>query len=173
MKNPEIKQSYKQTMLKKYGTEWFVQTNNFKASLPKILEKIDRTKTIKNTHNTSKPEKVIYQLLTQKFGQVKHPYKTQEYPFKCDFYIPCLDLYIEYQGTWRHGKRPFDIEDSECLKLRTKWMSKARTSENYLNALNVWTVRDVIKRQTAKENNLNWLEFFNMNDFMEWYNNIW
>ena len=36
----------------------------------------------------------------------------------------------------------------------------------YLSFLRTWTVKDPLKRHIVKENNLNWLEFFNMNDFL-------
>ena len=31
-------------------------------------------------------------------------------------------------------------------------------------------MKDPIKRNWAKEHNLNWIEFFNMNQFMDWFN---
>ena len=42
----------------------------------------------------------------------------------------------------------------------------------FLRAIDVWTISDPLKRKTAKKNNLNWIEFFNMEQFMEWYNQI-
>ena len=38
----------------------------------------------------------------------------------------------------------------------------------YINAIEVFTKLDVKKRNWAKENNLNWIEFFNLNQFIEW-----
>ena len=35
------------------------------------------------------------------------------------------------------------------------------------NAINTWTVRDVNKRNIAKKNNLNYIEFWNLNDVHE------
>ena len=40
---------------------------------------------------------------------------------------------------------------------------------DYKNAINVWTIRDPLKRKTAKDNGLNWLEFFTIKKFMKWY----
>ena len=42
--------------------------------------------------------------------------------------------------------------------------------KKYKNAIDVWTRRDPLKRKTAKENNLNWLEFFTIKDFEDWFN---
>ena len=47
-------------------------------------------------------------------------YKDSRYPYNCDFYIPCLDLFIEFQGYWTHGEHPFnpnDINDINRLNL--------------------------------------------------------
>jgi len=45
----------------------------------------------------SQPEEDSYELLVDKFGysEVIRQYRSEKYPFFCDFYIPCLDLYIE------------------------------------------------------------------------------
>lgn len=39
----------------------------------------------------------------------------------------------------------------------------------YKNVINVLTIKDPLKRKTAKYNNLNWIEFFNMKQFNEWF----
>ena len=96
-------------------------------------------------------------------------YKSEKYPFNCDFYIPERELYIEFQWTWTHGKHPFS-ESQEDLEILTKW--KLKNTEYYNNAIEVWTKRDVLKRQTAIQNNLNWLEFFTFEDFSQWYNSL-
>lgn len=125
------------------------------------------------TCNTSKTENKIFELLKQKFTDVKRQYKSTLYPFRCDFYIPEKNLYIEYQGYWSHGKQPFNESNNEHLNILHTWEKRMRTKDtSYANAIEVWTIRDPLKRQTAKENNLNWLEFFTLKQFMEWYNNL-
>ena len=37
-------------------------------------------------------------------------------------------------------------------------------------AIYVWSNLDTRKREIAKENNLNYLEFFNKEEFMNWFN---
>lgn len=118
-------------------------------------------------------------MLLNKFNQVKRQYSSEKYPFACDFYIPELDLYIEYQGTWTHGKEPYDRTNKEHINIIKIWKNKAKENNfkqirknYYLNAIQVWTIRDPLKRQIAKENSLNWIEFFSMDQFMEWYNQI-
>ena len=48
------------------------------------------------------------------------------------------------------------------------WESKDK--KQYKRAIKTWTVKDVEKRNIAKKNKLNYLEFFNIDEFMEWYN---
>lgn len=48
----------------------------------------------------------------------------------------------------------------EDLAILEKWKEKSKNSQFFINAINTWTVRDVQKRNKAKENNLKRLEFF-------------
>lgn len=159
---PEAIEKRKQTCLRRYGYENVMQNKQ-------IQEKGFRTKHINNTFNSSSKEKEILKLLKLKFKEVKTQYRSKEYPFNCDFYIPKLDLYIEYQGFWTHGKKPFEKTDED---LQTISLWKSKNTRQYLKAVNDWTVRDPIKRQIAKENNLNWKEFFTMEQFMNWYKEL-
>ena len=144
----------KQTSLCKYGTEFPIQS-------PAIQSKIVETKRKNNTFNTSKPEEQTFDILKQKYPDVIRQYRSELYPFSCDFYIPSMDLYVECNYHWTHGGHPFnekDIHDQEKLKL---WQSK--NTKFYNNAINTWTVRDVKKRKIAKQNNLNFIELWNIN----------
>ena len=107
---------------------------------------------------------------------IERQYKSELYPFHCDFYIPELNLYIEYQGYWTHGWNlnkpygPYDPSNLEHQYLVAKWQKRLNKGhETYANAIHVWTVSDPLKRQTAKDNNLNWLEFWTFDEFIEWY----
>lgn len=154
----------KQTMKEKYGVEYIFQRQDIiqKTHNKEAMKKQYETKKKNNSFNTSKPEEEIYKLLCQKYGNVKRQYKSEKYPFYCDFYIPSEDLYIEYNGHWTHGQEPYDENNllhQEKLKL---WESK--NSKFYNNAIITWTKRDVLKRKIAKENGLNWVEFFNIDN---------
>ena len=76
----------------------------------------------------------------------------------CDFYLPKYDLFIEIQGSWTHGGHPFDKNNNDDIKILHKWISK--NTKYYDNAIEVWTKRDVEKRQIAQINNLNFVEIF-------------
>lgn len=152
-KSPEVKERTKQHNLEKYGTEW-------------PLEAIYETKRMNNSFHTSKIEDKIYSLLCKKFI-VQRQYRSEAYPFACDFYLEELNLYIEYNGSWTHGGQPFS--EDICKDKLKNWEEKAKTSKYYKNAITTWTIRDVLKRETARKNCLNWIEFFSFKDFEKWF----
>ena len=144
---------------------------------PEAKRKEIETKRKNGTLNSSRVEKIIEKKLKLKYNDLKTQYTSKSYPFHCDFYIPKLNLYIEYQGHWSHGKisnkkilGAFNESNPEHIKVLNKWKEKAKISEYYLNAITVWTEKDPLKRKIAKENNLNYLEFWNLNEFNKWYN---
>lgn len=157
-----VKHKIQQTCIKRYGVKSSMQCKE-------VILKGIKTKRINHTFHTSKPEQEILKLLRQKFKNVQYQYTSEKYPFACDFYIPERDLYIEYQGTWTHGKKPFEGTSEDLQKVEL-WKSK--NTKFYIGAIETWTIRDPLKRETAKKNNLNWLEFFNMQQFMEWFDKL-
>ena len=62
---------------------------------------------------------------------------------------------------WTHGERPFNPNLKEDQATLQEWQSK--NNKFYNCAIETWTVRDVLKRETAKKNNLNYLEVFTTN----------
>lgn len=123
-----------------------------------ILLKQAYSKDLNKTWNTSKPEKFLYEKLIGEYGaeNVKTQYNLDpRYPFRCDFYIVSEDLFIELQGTWMHGKHPFDINNPEDIDILEKWKEKAIDHPQYASAIEIWTHKDVMKREYALKNNLN------------------
>ena len=182
----EAKEKQKQTCLKRYGVEYTGQAEikkkrtkesclrhfgvEYAAQAESVKQKQQDTKRKNHTFNTSIPENKTYDLLKQKFTKVEYQYKSDVYPFACDFYIPSLNLYIECNYHWTHGGHPYNqnnINDYNKLKL---WESK--TSKFYRNAIITWTCRDVNKRNFAKQNNLNFIEFWNIKQVEEWLQTI-
>lgn len=100
---------------------------------------------------------------------MKRQYKNDLYPYSCDFYIPSIDTYIEYQGYWMHGKEPY-IGTEEQQDIIKKWKEKG--TSQYLRAVKYWSEDDVKKRNDAKVNNIKLLEFFNRDQFKKWFNKI-
>lgn len=171
-KNEKILEKIKKTNLKRYGHEKISCTTHVRKiraeKQKQTNEKSFKTKKKNGTlGNKSKQEDLIYIHLIQKFKNVKRQYKSNTYPFACDFYIPELDLYIEYQGNWTHGLKAFDNSKNDNSKL-LYWQEKAKTSNYYKVAIKTWTITDPLKRKTAKKNNLNRIEFFTMDEFKTW-----
>lgn len=124
-----------------------------------------------HTFNTSKPENQLYDMLCERFGieNIVRQYKSILYPFKCDFYIIEENTYIEYQGTWLHGGHEFNLNDENDINLINKIKSLDLESHPYYSRLiETWTKLDPMKRKTAKENNLNYIEFWNLKEAQDW-----
>ena len=157
LKDTKIKT--KEICLKRYGKEYFSQVEEIK-------NKKYKTKKLNNTFNSSKPEKYIEIILKEKFPDLKTQYKDElRYNHICDFYIPCLDLFIEYNGSWTHGFHFFDNKNKDDIDKLNLWKEKSKTSEYYKNAIKTWTYYDVIKKEDSIKNNLNYLVFWNINEF--------
>lgn len=131
----------------------------------KLIQKIYNTnktyheKGLYKKHKT-KPEIYIENILINIFGEdnVLYSYVDKErYPFKCDFYIPSEDLFIEVHAGWRHNKRPFNRNDKECINELKIWEEKSLIHPSFENAIYQWTNLDVRKLNVAKQNNLNYV----------------
>ena len=64
----------------------------------------------------------------------------------------------------------FDIYEPILKKWFSSWQEKAKTSKFYQNAIYTWTCLDVKKRETAKNNNLNFFEFYTILELINWLN---
>ena len=117
------------------------------------------TKIKNNSFGKSKQEDTIYEKIKEVYPDVIRQYKDKiRYPYNCDFYIPEIDLFIEYQGYYTHGKHPFNINNENDKELMEKYINKyGNNNQQYT----IWCVKDVEKRNTAKNNNLNYIELFN------------
>lgn len=130
--------------------------------------KLYATKKKNGTFNTSKPEKDILDILQQKFNKVHYQYRSNLYPFNCDFYIEDLDLFIELNFHWTHGNGQYCNDEQWCIEQLNNWKEKAKTSKFYERAIYVWTDLDVRKRQCAIDNKLNWVVFYDTNQIDAW-----
>lgn len=174
---PENIEKRKQTCLNKYGFTTYTQTQEYRdfLKMPEIQkqkqEKEYLTKKKNNSFNKSDIEDKIYNDLISIFNNnvIRH-YKSDEYSYSCDFYIKSLNLYIEYNGFWTHNDHVFDENNDEDIKILHSWLEKAKTSNFYKNAIYTWTQLDVKKYNLAKQNKLNYLIFYNYNEFINWLN---
>lgn len=137
-----------------------------------ITQKQINTKIKNNSLNISKLENKCYEQLLTKFKtyDIKRQYKSKEYPFYCDFYIISLNLYIECHFHWTHGAKLFDSNNLNDINTLNNWKNK--NSMYYKNAIYVWTTLDIKKYNLAKQNNLNYLLFYNITEFNTWLSTI-
>jgi len=137
------------TKLSRYGNKNY--NNHEKAIKTKI-------KNHTNGASVSKFETKMIEYLRQTYPDysIFTQYKEDRYPFDCDCYVKDLDLFIEFQGSYYHNKRPFEGTEEDLIeyeKLSNSGIQKSRIA-------NVWRYKDTEKRKVAKDNNLNFLEYW-------------
>ena len=86
-------------------------------------------------------------------------------------------MFIEYQGSMFHNKRPYlgteeDLKEVEDIKQKSEKRKKitGKQKTRYDSLIETWTVRDPLKRETVKKNELNYLEFFTFDEVIDWLN---
>lgn len=169
-----IKEKIKETNLKRYGEILWTKSKEGREFLKNLTNSEDfknkqhETKKINGTFKTSKIEKELESKLRELFPDLETQYKSKVYPFNCDFYIPSLDLYIEYNGSWTHGGCFYDENNEENRNILEKWKQLSEHSKFYQNAIETWTVRDIKKLSIALENNLNYIAWFNQEQAYDW-----
>lgn len=146
---------------------------------PMVVKKSWETKRKNGTFNTSKPELTLHKLLMDMFGDddIETQYNSDaRYPFHCDFYVKSLDLFIELNAHWSHGRHWFDENNEDDLASLASWQEKAKQkgSRYYHAAIDVWTKRDPLKRKTAEQNHLNYAVFWqqDLSDAREYLSNL-
>ena len=163
----EVLAKCKQTYINRYGVDnpYQIENNRIKAHSKEALEKHYNTLKKNGTFKTSKIEDKCYYILTQYFCTVLRNYKSDIYPFRCDFYIPNIDCYIECNFHWTHGGHWFDENNQDDINKVKNWSNR---SKYFDNAINTWTIRDINKRNYAKSNKLNYIVLWTLDDFNKW-----
>ena len=77
--------------------------------------KINNTKKENNSYNISELEEESYILLKKKYINIIRQYGSKEYSFSCDFYIPLIDAYIEFNYHWMQGFHPYNENDIDDI----------------------------------------------------------
>ena len=166
-----VREKMSTTCLAKHGVSYFVQSDKCRNRLldKSTIDKRNDTKRKHKTFNMSSTEELAYKLLYLKFSDIKRQYRSEVYPFNCDFYVPSLDLYIECNFHWTHGGHPFDSANINDINKLQELLASNSTYKH--NAAKCWSVRDVNKRSIAKANNLNYIEFWNLKEVENWIQN--
>lgn len=159
-KSADVRQ---RVMLQRYGRKNSVEV---KAIRDKIFDARKKNKTL----NTSNAEQALGVMLREKFGEadVLHNVVVDErYPYRVDYYIKSLDLFIELNGDKCHNDHWFDPCSKRDAQIVRAWTENAERLERdgqvrsrYRKYIRTWTVTDVAKRQSAHDNDLNYLVFW-------------
>ena len=184
-KSDIVKEKTKNTLLERYGVDSYSKSKEWKEHIQSIEYQIHRkqqeylTKKKNKSFNGSKEENLCYELIKEKYKDVIHQFRdNKRYPFNCDFYIPSLDLFIEYQGSEFHGGKPYEGTEEDLQKINI-WKERGdnicknenKQNSRYYEMIKIWSIRDVKKRNIAKENKLNYIEFWNINELKNWIDN--
>lgn len=113
--------------------------------------------------NVSQPEEDFYKYLCKKYGDediFREYNEDSRYPFRCDFYIKSIDTFVELNLYITHGIKPYVADDPECIKYLKLYEERAKAQSIYYSVIDNWTIRDVIKIKTAKDNNLKYVMYY-------------
>lgn len=176
IQSPKIREKIQETCLKRWGAKTPFESRIILEQahqqmrkmyhvenimkLQEFRNKVTDTKRNHGTFTSSSGEEMLYEILVDLFGEddVKRQYQSELYPFACDFYIPSRNMYIELNGHWSHTDHWYDISSREDAEIVDLWCE--RDTLYYKNSLEVWTERDVLKRQTARKHHLNYVVFW-------------
>ena len=163
-KSKQIQDKIKQICLEKYGVD-----NIWKDRESRIRAKSKSQKSMNKNGNNSSLENYLEDLFIANHIDYKPQYSLDpRYPFHCDFYLPEKDIFVEINGFWTHQDHWFDENNENDLALLKSWKENAKIHSMYEAAIRVWTNSDVDKRQCAKNNNLNYVVLWNLEDIKNW-----
>lgn len=168
-----VREKIRETNIKKYGVSIPSKSVEIKNKLKEILntqeikDKIYKTKKKNNSFNKSLEEKISLIYLSLSYPDVKQQIKySKSKNYISDFYIPCLDLYIECDYHWTHGGHKFNPNDKKDINKIKIWESKC--TKYYNNAVNCWTKKDVEKDEFIHKNGYKCLHFYNLQELIDW-----
>lgn len=154
------------TSLARYGVASHAQTEQRRMSQslrmldPEHQKRITAAKHANNSFRTSAAEEALYVALVRHFGEhdVLREHVDPRYPYRCDFFIPSRDLFVELNGMWTHGGHWFDQTDLRDLQVIRNW--QARNTAYCMAAVTEWCQRDKTKRDAAGAAELNYVTFW-------------
>lgn len=159
----EIKEKSKQSNLNKYGVE-----------NPSQNAEIRQKQINSQRKNGTMPKIELYMENILDLNNISYirEYSSKEYPYFCDFFLPNYNIYVEINAFWMHGGHWFNENNPNDLKTLEIWQEKAKTTESYKRAIDIWTNIDAKKRTTAINNRLNYIVLWNRHDIDEFIKNL-
>lgn len=162
--------AYWKSMRRKIAKDYYTNTSTeiLNARNEKRVESLKQWHKSKQTHNfkSTTDEEYVYTKLRTKFNSIHRNWKTDKYPWYCDFYIEDNNTYIELNTGVFHYFEPFK---GTSKQLKTLEVLKQKNTEFWDRVIYIWTESDVEKRNLANKNKLHYLEFYTLEDFDNWF----
>ena len=171
LSRPEVQQKIKESHIQHFG-KYYLATdeNRKKCNSLDARQKAIITKKKNGTINSSSFEKDLAKFFEIHNINYISEYTDARYPFHCDFYLPDEDCFIELNIHWTHGGHWFN-EDND-LNILNQWKEKAKKSKYYRLAIKIWTEVDPNKYNIAKENKLNYIVLWNLEDIEQFKSEV-
>lgn len=169
-KNTWSKGSHPKESSKEKQKETFRNRTEEQKRLSKEKEYLTRKKNGTLGFHKTRDEKKLEEILISLFGEdnVRYNYfDVDRYPFKCDFYIPSEDLFIELHAGWEHQEHAFNADNDTDKLILENLKTKREKSEYYENVIYQWTNLDVRKLNTFINNGLNYIIGYSVGEVCE------
>ena len=129
-------------------------------------------------YNVSEDELFIFNKLKEKYPNIKMSITDDRFinpethrHFQLDFFDPDSDTGFNYNKHMKHGRRMYNPDDQNCQKDVIWLKSKSKPGNFYEKMLHTWKDLDPLKREVAKQNGLKFIEWFNLDEFLRWFDN--
>lgn len=167
--------------------QYFASAKNKIDDILKALKKDDITEAIlkegdkkifdkDSGYNISEDELYILDKLKKKYPNIQMSYTDDRFVspttnrhWQLDFYDPDSDTGFNYNKHIRHSRRKYD-PTNPVHQQDVKWLQN-QDGDFYKKILHTWTELDPLKREVAKQVGLNYIEWFNLDEFEKWYAN--
>lgn len=163
LQHPECRAKLKETCLSRYGAEHPMKNPRIRKKLSEILRKPEvaekRYKTLKdkNKFSVSQGEKILYSFLLDIDSDTLYQQLHPVYKWNIDFYMPNFDIWVQYDGTYWHGKNFKENNDRHSPQIKKIMEKDKKQKDSIPNLLRFWEddVKKAIKDSTIKDFVLN------------------
>lgn len=145
------------------------------------IEKMHLAKKRNSSYGLSSEHKFCLEWLQSKNLTIEVEKQYPDNPtLHCDIYIKEFDLWIELHYHWTHYKEPFNKLNAQHLDYLSQLKQKAletkqktgKSKTQYDSAITTWTNIDVRKFNCAKELSLNYVCFYTIEEFFDYFSHV-
>jgi very-short-patch-repair endonuclease len=165
-KSPKIKEKIKDTNLKRYGVENPAKTEEVKAraratcmkhygveysqQAKEVRERGYETAKKNRSFEKSGEEEIFGEYLCQMYSDTERHVRHPVIGHIIDFYIPTIDLWIQFDGAYWHGKLKRDMSTRRAKKIQGTMLRDQKENETIPNLIRFWSddVKSAIKSNT-------------------------